>query len=127
VTTGGIRLLVSDVDGTLVRHDRTLAPSTIAAAARLRAAGVSLALVSSRPPAGLDVLVGPLGIDTPRAGFNGGLLCNAAGQVLDELTIPPAACRDAVALLEAAGIDVWVFAGGHQHGLAGGRGFHALS
>jgi hydroxymethylpyrimidine pyrophosphatase-like HAD family hydrolase len=29
-------LLVTDVDGTLVRHDRTLAPSTIAAAHRLR-------------------------------------------------------------------------------------------
>jgi Cof subfamily protein (haloacid dehalogenase superfamily) len=107
-----IRLLVSDVDGTLVRHDRTLAPSTIAAAERLRAAGVALALVSSRPLAGLDVLLEPLCIDTPRAGFNGGLLCDAEGHVMDELTIPPEACRMAVATLEAAGIDVWVFAGG---------------
>ena len=47
------RLLVTDVDGTLVRHDRTLAPSTIAAARRLRQAGVALALVSSRPPGGV--------------------------------------------------------------------------
>lgn len=105
-----IRLVVTDVDGTLVRHDRTLAPSTVAAAGRLRAAGVKLALVSSRPPRGLDALLGPLGIDTPRAGFNGGVIEDAAGVVLEERTIPDAATQEAVAFLEAAGIDVWVFA-----------------
>jgi len=105
-------LLISDVDGTLVRHDRRLAPSTITAAARLRAAGVALALVSSRPPGGLDVLRGPLGIDTPCAGFNGGVVQDATGRVVAEHTIPPAACREAVARLERAGLDVWVFAGG---------------
>jgi Cof subfamily protein (haloacid dehalogenase superfamily) len=105
-------LLVTDVDGTLVRHDRTLAPSTIAAAHRLRESGVKLALVSSRPPGGLDVLRGPLGIDTPCAGFNGALVQDAAGAVVVERTIPPDACREAVARLEEAGLDVWVFAGG---------------
>lgn len=105
-------LLVSDVDGTLVRHDRTLAPSTVAAARRLRAAGVKLALVSSRPPGGLDVLRAPLGLDTPCAGFNGGLVLDAAGQVVAERTIAAPACRTAVERLERAGLDVWVFAGG---------------
>jgi Cof subfamily protein (haloacid dehalogenase superfamily) len=105
-------LLISDVDGTLVRHDRTLAQSTIAAARRLRQAGVKLALVSSRPPGGLDVLRGPLAIDTPCAGFNGALVQDAAGRVVVERTIPEAACREAVARLEASGLDVWVFAGG---------------
>jgi len=106
------RLLVTDVDGTLVRHDRTLAPSTIAAAQQLRQAGVALALVSSRPPAGLDILRGPLGIDTPCAGFNGALVQDAAGRVVVERTIPDGVCREAVTRLEAAGLDVWVFAGG---------------
>ena len=105
-------LLVSDVDGTLVRHDRTLAPSTIAAARQLRDAGVKLALVSSRPPGGLDVLRGPLAIDTPCAGFNGALVQDEAGRVVLERTIPEAACREAVARLEQAGLDVWIFAGG---------------
>jgi Cof subfamily protein (haloacid dehalogenase superfamily) len=106
------QLLVTDVDGTLVRHDRTLAPSTIAAAQRLRQAGIRLALVSSRPPGGLDVLRGPLGIDTPCAGFNGALVQDARGSLVVERTIAPAACREAVLRLEAAGLDVWVFAGG---------------
>jgi Cof subfamily protein (haloacid dehalogenase superfamily) len=106
------QLLVSDVDGTLVRHDRTLAPGTIQAAHRLRKAGVKLALVSSRPPGGLDVLRQPLGIDTPCAGFNGAVVQDATGRVVVERTIPEAACREAVARLEEASLDVWVFAGG---------------
>jgi Cof subfamily protein (haloacid dehalogenase superfamily) len=105
-------LLVSDVDGTIVRHDRSLAPSTVAAAARLREAGIRLALISSRPPGGLAALRAPLGLDTPCAGFNGGLVEGADGRVLAEHTIPEDACREAVARLEAAGLDVWVFAGG---------------
>jgi Cof subfamily protein (haloacid dehalogenase superfamily) len=106
------QLLVTDVDGTLVRHDRTLAPSTVIAAHQLRQAGVALALVSSRPPRGLDVLRAPLGIDTPYAGFNGALVHDATGRTVVERTIPSAACRAAVASLEEAGLDVWVFAGG---------------
>jgi Cof subfamily protein (haloacid dehalogenase superfamily) len=107
-----IRLVVTDIDGTLVKHDRTLAPSTIEAAGRLRAAGVKLALISSRPAHGLDVLLAPLGIDTPRAGFNGGEILDPEDRVLRERTIPEGACREAVAMLEAAGVDVWVFTGG---------------
>ena len=107
-----IQLLVSDVDGTIVRHDRTLAPSTIAAAARLREAGIRLALISSRPPRGLAVLGGPLALDTPCAGFNGALVQDEAGQTIAEHTIPETACREAVARLEADELDVWVFAVG---------------
>src|ERR1700712_4528085 len=106
-----IELVVTDVDGTLVGSDRTLAASTIEAAARLRAAGCRLALVSARATAGLDVLLGPLGIDTPRAGFNGGVILHPDGSVVREFVIDQAAAAEAVRLLEAAGLDVWVFAG----------------
>jgi len=105
-----IELVVTDVDGTLVGSDRTLAASTIKAAARLRAAGCRLALVSARATAGLDVLLGPLGIDTPRAGFNGGVILHPDGSVVREFVIDQAAAAEAVRLLEAAGLDVWVFA-----------------
>ena len=109
-----IRLVVSDVDGTLVRDDKTLASSTIEAVGDLRRAGVLFALVSSRPPTGLDVLVGPLGLDTPRAGFNGGHILAPApdNTTLDEKLIPEAACREAVATMLARGADPWLFADG---------------
>ena len=104
------RLVVTDVDGTLVGSDRTLAPSTIAAAEQLRAAGVQLALVSARAPAGLDILLGPLRIDTPRAGFNGGVILGPDGAVLEELVLDRETAATAIERLEAAGLDVWVFA-----------------
>jgi Cof subfamily protein (haloacid dehalogenase superfamily) len=112
MSTPNIRLVVTDIDGTLVRHDKTLAPSTIEAVHALRKAGVLFALVSSRPPTGLDVLVEPLGIDTPRAGFNGGLILAPDNTVLHQLTIPEAACREAVAIIESRGAEAWVFADG---------------
>lgn len=105
-----IQLVVTDVDGTLVGSDRTLAPSTIAAAARLRTAGLRLALVSARATAGLDILLEPLGIDTPRAGFNGGVVVGADNVVLQERVIDPDVASVAVRLLEEAGLDVWIFA-----------------
>ncbi len=111
-STGPIRLVVTDVDGTLVRHDKTLAPETVAAVAALRRHGIKFGLVSSRPPTGLDVLIEPLAVDTPRAGFNGGLILDPQDKVVAELTIPEAACRAAVAHLQANGVDTWVFADG---------------
>jgi Cof subfamily protein (haloacid dehalogenase superfamily) len=112
-----IRLVVSDVDGTLVRHDKTLHPETIAAVRELRAAGVLFALVSSRPPTGLNVLVDPLGLDTPRAGFNGGRILAPApdDRTLVERTIPEAACVQAVATMLERGVDPWLFADGQWY------------
>ena len=107
-----IRLLVSDVDGTLVRPDKSLSPAVLDAVAALRRHGVRLAVVSSRATIGLDVLIGPLRLDTPRAGFNGGVILGVDDQVLEEHVIPEAACRETVARLEADGLDVWVFADG---------------
>lgn len=110
MTATRVRLLVTDVDGTLVGSDRSLAPSTVRAAEALRQAGIALALVSARAPAGLDVLIEPLRIDTPRAGFNGGVILSAANEMLLELTLDRTAAAASVATLEAWELDVWVFA-----------------
>lgn len=109
---GPIRLVVTDVDGTLVKHDKTLAPGTIAAVNRLREAGIKFGLVSSRPPHGLDVLLAPLGIDTPRAGFNGGEVLGPDDARLSELLVDAGAVRAAVEHLTANKVDSWIFGDG---------------
>ena len=111
-SNGPIRLVVSDVDGTLVKHDKTLDPATVAAVGRLRSAGIMFCLVSSRPPHGLDVLLKPLSIDTPRAGFNGGEVLGPTDERLSELLIDEGAARAAVAHLTANGVDSWIFGDG---------------
>lgn len=107
-----IRLLVSDVDGTLVTTDKQLTPASVAAAALLREAGVMLALVSSRPPRGIAPLAARLGLETPVAGFNGGVILDREGRSLAERPVPEAAARAALAALARRGIDAWVFADG---------------
>src|SRR6185436_5415049 len=69
-----IRLLLSDVDGTLVRSDKSLAPRSIEAVAALREAGIRFAVTSGRPPRGMQMLVEPLSLQMPIAAFNGGLV-----------------------------------------------------
>ena len=52
-----IRLVVADVDGTLVTHDKVLTPRACEAVDRLRGAGIQLAITSGRPPRGMAMLM----------------------------------------------------------------------
>lgn len=104
-----IRLVVSDVDGTLVTKDKRLTPEVLAAAVRLRAAGVPLALVSSRPPRGLSSVVAALGVDVPCAGFNGGVVFHPGGEVVAKRPLSSGMTRLAVDTLTRHGADVWLF------------------
>ena len=107
-----IRLLVTDVDGTLVRDDKSLSPAVHEAACRLRDAGIRLAVVSSRATVGLDGLAEALALDTPRAGFNGAVVLEPDGRVLQELFIPTEICHSVVETFERDGLDPWLFADG---------------
>ena len=103
-----IRLVVSDVDGTLVAPDKSLPASAAAAAGRLRAAGVLLAVVSARPPFGMRYVaegVQPVAV----AGFNGGTILSGDGTLLERHLLPEEAGRDALALLAERGIPAWLF------------------
>ena len=107
-----IRLLISDVDGTLVTSDKQLTPATIAAVAKLRDAGVQFEVVSSRPPRGMAMLVEPLRIDTYLAGFNGGAIVRPDQTPVEERTVPRAAVETSLRAFAQAGVDIWVFASG---------------
>ncbi len=104
-----VRLVVSDVDGTLVKTDKSLAASTVAAAGRLRAAGIPLAVVSARPPRGLLWIAGELGLAGLLAGFNGGTIAQPDGTVVQQHTVPTEAARTALALFARNGVSAWFF------------------
>lgn len=105
-----ISLVVSDVDGTLIATDKSLPAATLAAAAKLRAAGVELALVSSRPPRGMVPLVEAL--DVPVfGGFNGSAILKRDLTLLEQTLLPEAAARATVGHLAARGLEIWVFSG----------------
>lgn len=105
-----IALLISDVDGTLVRPDKSLSDANVAAVAALRDAGVAFTLVSSRPPRGMAGVRKALQVDLPYAAYNGGTVLHADGSVAVSHRIPADAAREAIDVLTAHGVDAWVFA-----------------
>ena len=76
-----IRLLVSDVDGTLVRDDKSLPEANRDAILALTAAGVATTLISARPPSGMLALAATLRLTGPMAAFNGGTLVEPDGTI----------------------------------------------
>jgi Cof subfamily protein (haloacid dehalogenase superfamily) len=106
-----IRLLLSDVDGTLVRSDKSLSPRTIEAVQRLHAESIHFAVTSGRPPRGMEMLTEPLSLVTPLAAFNGGLLVEPTMEVLEEHTIPDGVVVYALELLSSFGLSIWVYRG----------------
>ncbi len=106
-----IKLLLADVDGTLVTKEKHLTDRAIAAVQKLRAKGIKFAITSGRPPRGMQMLIAPLGIDTPVAGFNGGLWVNPDLSPIEARTLPRAVAERSIALLREAGLDPWVYSG----------------
>jgi len=107
-----IKLLIADVDGTLVTKSKTLTPGTCAAVDRLRAAGILFTITSGRPPRGMAKLIEPLKLTAPVAAFNGGMYVKSdLKTVLAQHTIPSAVARAVVDFLLKAGLDAWVYQG----------------
>jgi Cof subfamily protein (haloacid dehalogenase superfamily) len=106
-----ISAVVSDVDGTLVTDDKVLTSPTRAAVAGLHARGIAFAIISSRPPRGLRMLIDSLRITAPIAGFNGGLLTTPGLAPLRQHLLSPTAARQAVEIIDANGAQAWLFHG----------------
>ncbi len=103
-----IKLLLADVDGTLVTPDKVLTPAAIAATHRLHAAGIKLALTSGRPPRGMAMLIEPLALETPVAAFNGGLIVTPEMAPIEQKTLPEDLVPEIVKVMQAS-VDVWVY------------------
>lgn len=104
-----ISLLIADVDGTLVTEQKVLTTRAQAAIQALRRDGVRFAITSGRPPRGMAMLLKPLALDTPIAGFNGGIFVNPDMTVIEEHLLAPDTARRAVELIRAGGLDAWVY------------------
>jgi Cof subfamily protein (haloacid dehalogenase superfamily) len=105
-----IKLLIADVDGTLVTGQKVLTDAACRAVDRLRAAGIELAITSGRPPRGMAMLVEPLELTTPVAAFNGGMFVKPdLTTVIQQSTLPLEVAREVLDFLLQAGLDVWVY------------------
>jgi Cof subfamily protein (haloacid dehalogenase superfamily) len=111
VTDATVKLMLADVDGTLVTQDKVLTDKAIAAVRKLGDAGVRFAITSGRPPRGMAMLIEPLDLQTPIAAFNGGVLVNRDMSVIEQRVLPEDLVAPVAEMMGSFGLDVWLYSG----------------
>ncbi|MFT8711094.1 Cof-type HAD-IIB family hydrolase [Komagataeibacter rhaeticus] len=106
-----IRLVLADVDGTLVTKDKILTPRAIRAVERLRERGILFTITSGRPPKGMKMVIDPLRISEPIAGFNGGMMVRPDYTVIEARTLPADTARRVIGIIRDHKADPWVYNG----------------
>ncbi len=105
-----VRLVIADVDGTLVTQDKILTLRAIEAVSQLRAANIKFAITSGRPPRGMAMLIDPLKLDEPIAAFNGGVLIKPdLTSVVSQNFLAPTVVSQVIKLIQDHKLDVWVY------------------
>jgi Cof subfamily protein (haloacid dehalogenase superfamily) len=104
-----IKLVVSDVDGTLLTRDKRITDAAKEAVAKLRAANIGFTIVSSRPTVGMKFLIEPLALSLPFGSFNGSSIVDPKLKPVVQHLIPTETARRAIDLLEQFGVDIWLF------------------
>jgi ribonucleotide monophosphatase NagD (HAD superfamily) len=72
-----ISLLLADVDGTLVTHDKMLTERARRAVHKLHDRGIRFAITSGRPPKGMAMLIAPLETSTSRSWRSSGFFLSS--------------------------------------------------
>ena len=108
-TPPSIRLVIADVDGTLVTKEKVLTPRAIAAIARLRAANVLFAVTSGRPPKGMSMINDALQLTEPLAAFNGGVVVNPDFSVVSIHLLSAGISAAVIRMIQRHGLDAWLY------------------
>lgn len=108
--TKPIKMVIADVDGTLVTKDKVLTKRAIDAVLRLHDAGIEFSVTSGRPPKGMAMLIEPLKLVQPLAAFNGGVLIQPdLATVVDQNFLPPGVPEQVIDSIVKHGLDVWIY------------------
>lgn len=94
-----IRLLISDLDGTLLGPEGHITPRTAEALQRARRAGIPLLAATGRSWKTASPLLAEAGVAAEFVLLNGAEARTARGELLRAVCLPPAAARHAVAVL----------------------------
>jgi hypothetical protein len=104
-----IRLVLADVDGTLVTQEKVLTEKAKSAVAKLKDAGVAFAITSGRPPGGMQTVIKDLTLTTVVAGFNGGVYVTPRLDPIVTRDLPKDAAARALELITSHGLVAWLY------------------
>ena len=105
----GIRLVIADVDGTLVTQDKELTAHAIEAVKALRDAGIAFTITSGRPPLGMKMLIQPLQLEQPIAAFNGGVFVHPDLSLMTQSFVPADVAARIIEAIAHHALDCWVY------------------
>lgn len=97
-----MKLLGIDLDGTLLRHDKTIAPADRAALEAAQKAGVVVTLVTGRLLSSTLSVAQDLGLEGLLVCADGGLVVNTQGEVLERFPMARADVAHAVRVADEA-------------------------
>lgn len=115
MTPPRVRLVALDIDGTLLRSDKTISERTRRAIDRARGSGVRLVLVTGRRQPSARRVAEDLGGDVPLVLHNGALVVER-GRVLRCRPLPRASARRAILLGRAAAAEPVLHCGSQGEG-----------
>ena len=104
-----IRLVIADIDGTLVTKEKLLTPRSVQALVRLQGAGVLFGITTGRPPKGARMLVDSLPGLKFIAGFNGGVVVRRDFSLFKENLLPATTAEQVVQMILEHQMDAWLY------------------
>src|SRR5271168_1143846 len=105
-----VRMVIADVDGTLVTQQKVLTPRAADSVLRLHDAGIAFSVTSGRPPRGMAMLIEPLKLTQPLAAFNGGVLIQPdLATVVDQKFLPAGMPEQVIDIIQKHNLDVWIY------------------
>jgi Cof subfamily protein (haloacid dehalogenase superfamily) len=104
-----VRLVIADVDGTLVTQNKELTAATLDAVKRLNDAGIKFSITSGRPPRGMKMIVDALSLTEPVAAFNGGALVRPDMTVITTRYLPVDIAGRVFKSVVLHGLDCWLY------------------
>lgn len=106
-----IRLIVVDIDGTLLNSRHELSARTEAALRAAMARGVQVMLATGKTRASALDIIAQLGLATPGIFTQGLTVYNGDGTLRSQTTLDPAIARRVITFAEDRGFDVVAYAG----------------
>ena len=77
-----IKIVFSDVDGTLLNSEHRITPRTLGAVKKLGENGIPFVVVSARSPSGIYTITKECGLYCPMVAYSGALILSEKGEVL---------------------------------------------
>lgn len=105
-----IKMLVTDIDGTLLPAGMEVPRRNVEAVQRAARAGVTVTVATGRMYRAALPVARALGVDVPIITYNGAVIKSVLGKVYDENFLSPAVVREALAFCRARGWHVQLYA-----------------